>query len=155
MSNDIDRDQWSEASKRSYAYHYRRQHYEDIPYNCRRCRKACVFTGADQKIAFEVKKHYIWQRRTLCGDCHKALVGLRQLHRAMEIKWAARKTELSTDVAFMVAWRNVLLLFPAFGSREGGAMAKRLERLIGQVKGSDPAAQSSGGTGLESSRGDC
>lgn len=34
-------------------------------------------------------------------------------------------------------------------------MAKRLERLIGQVQSSDPVMQSSGLTGLEPSRGAC
>ncbi|ALV07510.1 zinc-ribbon domain containing protein [Roseateles depolymerans] len=138
VNNQIDREQWSESSKRSYVYHYQRQHYEDIPYVCRRCRKACVFTGADQKIAFEIKKQYISQRRTLCGDCHAAFVALRDLHRAMELKWAAQKVALSRDLAFMEAWRNVLVLFPEFGSRIGGNMTKRLAVLIGEVTASTP-----------------
>lgn len=140
MSTEIDRDQWSEASKRSYAYHYQRRYYEDIHYVCRRCGKQSIFTGADQKIAFEVKKHYIWQRRTLCGDCNAGLFALRILHRQLEAKWASQKTELSRDVAFLEAWHKVLESFPEYGSRIGGAMAKRVAGLIDHVKGPRPEA---------------
>ena len=47
--------QWSDESKRSVAFHFRRE-YSDIPYVCWRCKAACVFTAQDQKYAFEIKK---------------------------------------------------------------------------------------------------
>lgn len=138
MSAEIDRDQWSEASKRSYAYHYQRRHYEDIHYVCRRCGRRSVFTAADQKIAFEVKKHYIWQRRTLCGDCNAGLFALRVLHRELEARWASRKAELSGDLEFLEAWQKVLSAFPEYGSRVGGAMGVKVGGLVDLLRGHKP-----------------
>jgi Probable zinc-ribbon domain len=135
MSTEIDRDQWSESSKRSYVYHYQRRFYDDIHYICRRCQSPSVFTAADQKIAFEVKKHYIWQRRTLCGDCNAGLFALRVLHRELETRWASQKVELSGDLEFLEAWHMVLSAFPEYGSRVGGAMGVKVGGLIGLLRG--------------------
>ena len=63
-----DPDQWSEQSKHSVAFHFKRE-YVDIPYTCYRCGAACVFTAQDQKYTFEVKKASIDQRRTFCATC--------------------------------------------------------------------------------------
>lgn len=39
-----DPEQWSEQSKRSVAYVFRKE-YEDMAYNCARCKAACLFTA--------------------------------------------------------------------------------------------------------------
>ena len=73
MNTKIDRERWSEESKRSYAYHYQATSYEDIHYECSKCRAPSVFTAQEQKVSFEEKKNYIWQHRTLCPKCNAEL----------------------------------------------------------------------------------
>ena len=132
MRADVDKEQWSESSKQSYAYQAVKHCYEDIHYVCRKCGKASVFPGEEQKIAFEVKKHYIWQRRVLCPDCNGMLFALRVAHREFEARWAAERRELSRDLIFLRAWQAVLAAFPAYGSRVGGALGKRVAHLIAE-----------------------
>ncbi len=129
MNREIDRDQWSESSKNSYAYYYKRTYYDDIHYVCRKCKHAAVFTGEDQKISYEVKKNYIWQRRTLCAECNAKLYALKIAHKALEARWAKGKSSLSQDQKFLQAWLAVLASFPLYGSRIGGSMEAKIRRL--------------------------
>lgn len=126
----IERDKWSEASKRSYAYYYGRAVYPDIAYICRKCSAKAVFTGEEQKESFEVKKNYIHQRRTLCSPCNAELFRLKKTNSALQERWVKEKTILQRDAAFLTEWLNVLDRFPSFGSRIGGAMQVRLKRLL-------------------------
>lgn len=130
MSTKIEREKWSESSKRSYAYHYGRAAYEDISYVCRKCLLKAVFSGEEQKESYEVKKHYIWQRRTLCGKCNGELYKLKIKNLALQERWAKEKKSLQGDSAFIGEWLAVLEQFPAYGSRIGGAMKERLKKLL-------------------------
>ena len=130
MSNNIEREKWSESSKRSYAYHYGRATYEDISYVCRRCSIGAVFTGEEQKEAYEVKKNYIWQRRTLCSPCNAELYKLKVKNLALQERWIKEKGSLQRDSAFIAEWLAVIDQFPAFGSRIGGSMGERLRKLL-------------------------
>ena len=69
---------WSEDSKRSVAYYFLPRPYRDKAYLCWRCRVPEVFTAADQKYAFEVRKVNISQQRVLCGMCHREWVRLQR-----------------------------------------------------------------------------
>lgn len=136
MSSNIEREKWSESSKRSYAYHYGRVAYEDISYVCRRCSIGAVFTGEEQKEAYEVKKNYIWQRRTLCSPCNAELYRLKVRNMALHERWAKEKARLQRDSAFIAEWLAVIVTlhkFPAFGSRIGGSMGERLRKLLSSV----------------------
>lgn len=124
-----DREQWSESSKRSHAYHYPTTAYEDIAYCCRKCRAMAVFTAAEQKISYEVKKQYIWRRRTLCGPCNGELHRLRALEQAFQARWAKERAELRSDREFVKAWLAVLHAIPAYGQRGRSAMTRLLDRL--------------------------
>ncbi len=130
MSTKIEREKWSGSSKRSYAYRYGRAAYEDISYVCRKCSINAVFTGEEQKEAYEVKKHYIWQRRTLCGQCNGELYKLKIKNLALQERWAKEKSSLQRDSTFICEWLAVLEQFPAYGSRIGGAMKERLKKIL-------------------------
>lgn len=130
MSTKIEREKWSESSKRSYAYHYGRAAYEDISYVCRKCSSAAVFTAEQQKESFEVKKNYIWQRRTLCNSCNAELHRLKLKNQALQERWARERATLQRDPSFMAEWLAIIEQFPAFGSRIGGAMGERLKGLL-------------------------
>jgi hypothetical protein len=133
MSRNIEREKWSESSKRSYAYHYDRTTYTDISYVCCRCSIDAVFTGEQQKKAYEVKKNYIWQRRKLCSPCNAELYKLKTKNLALQERWTKEKTSLQRDPAFIAEWLAVIDQFPAFGSRIGSSMGKRLKKLQASV----------------------
>lgn len=133
ISPKIERENWSPSSKQSYIYHCYHTTYEDIPYVCRKCASEAVFTKAAQKQSFEVKKHYIWQTRTLCGACNAALYRLKVKNLALHTQWSQDKKNLQRDPIFMGEWLLVLEQFASFGSRMGGSMPDRLKRLLASI----------------------
>ena len=103
-----DPSQWNEKSQRSVAFGWTTD-YEDIEYTCWRCRKAAVFSAADQKYTFEVKKAPIDQRRSLCPDCWKALLAIDKDIEGCQANWASSKVTLSKDKAFLSRWLQLLV----------------------------------------------
>lgn len=83
---------WSDSSKRSYSYAAFPPFYEDLPYNCWHCGKASIFSASDQKVAFEEKKAYIWQRRMLCRECWSDEQKIASTIRACQTKWNESKS---------------------------------------------------------------
>ena len=130
MSTKIDRERWSEESKRSYAFHYQATSYEDIHYQCSKCRAASVFTAHEQKISFEEKKNYIWQHRTLCPKCNGELFRLRQRERACQTRWGVERKVLARNAEFMRDWLAVLQAIPQYSPRYRNSMSQRLETLL-------------------------
>lgn len=103
-----DPEQWSEQSKQSYAYFYKRT-YEDKPYQCRHCQAASIFTAQDQKYTFEIKKASIDQGRILCQACWLASHHVRRSLRECEQQWTASKVMLQRDVKFLAGWLGFLV----------------------------------------------
>jgi hypothetical protein len=133
MNCKIEREKWSESSKRSYAYYCVGTDYEDIFYICKKCSVKAVFTGEQQKESYEVKKNYIWQRRMLCGSSNAELYKLKVKNLAFQTCWTREKATLQKDIQFMAEWLAVIKAFPIYGSRIGGAMEQRLEKLLASV----------------------
>jgi Probable zinc-ribbon domain len=130
MNTKIDRERWSEASKRSYAYHYQVTHYEDIHYTCSKCGSASVFAAKEQKESFEEKKNYVWQRRTLCPSCNAELFRLRQRERSLQARWSAERGGLASDLVFLREWLAVLQTIPRYSPRYRNSMSQRLVILL-------------------------
>jgi hypothetical protein len=108
-----DPDQWSEQSKHSVAFHFKRE-YVDIPYTCYRCGAACVFTAQDQKYTFEVKKASIDQRRTFCATCWSESHRLRAALSEYDLRWAAEKSDLRSNKEFLSEWLDLLTRWKEF-----------------------------------------
>ena len=106
---------WSESSKRSVAYLFPPRPYRDKAYTCWRCGAADVFTAAEQKCAFEVRKANISQARALCRACHSEFARLKREARACESGWHARRAECSRDPAFLRRWLAALESLPSYG----------------------------------------
>ena len=85
--------QWSEASRQSIAGIFRKE-YRDIEYRCKKCRVIAVFSALRQKHAFEVKKTYIEQTRTLCEACYDESNRVADEIGACEARWAQSKNLL-------------------------------------------------------------
>jgi len=101
-------DQWSEKSKQSVAFGFRRE-YRDEPYNCWHCKAASLFTAQEQKYTFEVQKASINQSRILCEVCWQESNRIRAALRTCEEAWTLSKVELKTDEAFLGRWLQLLL----------------------------------------------
>jgi Probable zinc-ribbon domain len=102
-----DPSKWSEKSQHSVSFNWVKE-YTDIAYNCWRCKSAAVFTAADQKYTYEVKKAPIDQRRILCTECWKALIEIDRNIKQCEQQWAESKNLLRTNAAFLINWLNLL-----------------------------------------------
>lgn len=133
----MDATQWSEESKRSYLYcghsYSQSDRYGDIHYSCIRCASPAVFTAADQKRSFEVKKNYIWQRRDLCPACHAQWVQLKAKDRACQARWTAERLTLKHDASFMGDWLQVLEALPSYDRRKHSSMRTHLRKLLAQA----------------------
>jgi hypothetical protein len=105
--------QWSEKSKQSVAFHFKRS-YTDIEYKCWRCKAECVFTAQDQKYTFEAKKASVDQRRSLCAECwsqsHRVRAELEDCAR----QWEGGKAELQRNRAFLARWLELLVLLEEY-----------------------------------------
>jgi Probable zinc-ribbon domain len=121
---------WSEASKQSVAYEFSRETYRDKAYLCWRCGARDVFTAADQKHAFEVRKVNITQERVLCGACHRERVRLDREARVCRRRWAAEGPTLLRDPEFLHHWLAVLEALPGYGGATDEANIAMLRRLV-------------------------
>ena len=132
MKAPVDKEKWSESSKRSYAYESTGipgEFYDDIAYKCIKCSAPSVFTGVEQKVAFEVKKDYVWKRRTLCNPCFRRLQELKKNDQGFLKRWELEKDVLSKDYGFLCEWLSILEEVPSFGKRKNESMINMLRRL--------------------------
>ncbi|MFQ6313016.1 zinc-ribbon domain containing protein [Lysobacter capsici] len=98
---------------------------------CRRCDNEFVFTAAQQRQAFEVRKAYIWQQRTLCEKCWQQRLALTGELRQPQSRWRAQRASLKNDIAALRRWRELLQQLPGYGCRQDVAQIAMLERLLG------------------------
>jgi Probable zinc-ribbon domain len=99
--------QWSEKSQRTLSADFIKE-YTSYRYDCWRCRASSIFTAADQKYTYEVKKAPIDQRRILCGDCWK---NSQRIGAALEVcrqQWAQSKASLKSSKLFLSGWLALL-----------------------------------------------
>lgn len=121
---------WSTQSRRSLAAEFAGTHYQDQPARCRRCDGEFVFTAAQQRQAFEVRKAYIWQQRTLCAACWQQRLALTGELRRLQRQWRAQRASLKRDIAALRRWRELLRQLPFYGCRQDVAQIAMLERLL-------------------------
>ncbi|NHZ90704.1 hypothetical protein F2P45_16990 [Massilia sp. CCM 8733] len=132
--------QWSEKSQGSVAATFR-THYTDCAYRCRNCRKDALFSAAEQKNVYEVKKTHIDVRRVLCEACWRDSHAVAQKIAACEARWAESKQLLSRDAAFLSAWSGLLLEHQHYGARENIAAKNMLRKLLDRVVGADAKSE--------------
>ncbi len=99
--------QWSESSQKTLSAVFIKE-YRDKPYQCWRCRVEAVFSAADQKYTYEVRKANIDQQRILCGACWRRSLEIARELNTCQISWAAAKAKLRTESAFLVRWLKLL-----------------------------------------------
>jgi hypothetical protein len=89
-----------------------------------------VFTAADQKLAFEVRKVNISPARILCGACYQERVGLEREARECRRRWATERPERLRDPEFLRRWLIVLEALPRYAGAKDEANIVTLRRLV-------------------------
>jgi hypothetical protein len=125
---------WSADSKKSVDYLFPPEPYIDKAYQCRRlaCRTLDVFTAAEQKHTFEVRKANISQQRLLCRVCHRVWVSLDRESRACRERWATERHALRFDLEFLRRWLVVLEKLPEYGGAMDESNIVMLRRLLAE-----------------------
>lgn len=102
-----DPSQWSESSQRSVAAGWTTE-YTARRCTCWHCRAEAVFTAADQRYTYEVKKAPIDQQRILCEGCWRRLNAIDDELAGYSQAWTASKAELRADRSFLERWAALL-----------------------------------------------
>jgi hypothetical protein len=130
LSVEMNKEKWSESSKRSYAYSQSTEtHYEDFSYFCVKCKRHSVFTAKDQKIEHEENKRFIWHKKTLCFNCQFQIDVLRDKDEQFQKNWAMNKKILKSDRQFLCDWLAILEDIPTYGKRSHRDLIATLRRL--------------------------
>lgn len=107
----VQRDQWSEQSRRSYTW---LKFYQDIQYDCRICGIRAVFSALEQQHYYEVRKAHICTRRELCPPCFNFSRATARGIRSCERAWKEDRRHLRHDTAFLSNWLDLMKQFKRF-----------------------------------------
>ena len=126
----LNRDNWSEASKRSTLYDLAPAQYLDSHYDCGHCKHVTIFSAEAQRQTFEVRKAYIRQGRLLCEAC---MTECRQLqHQAAQFasRWKAPASRAAFDRSSLEQWLQLLEVLPSYGARRNLGQITALLRAL-------------------------
>jgi Probable zinc-ribbon domain len=124
---------WSKKSQQSLAVDFIKE-YKSLQYTCWRCKAPSVFTAADQKYTYEVRKASIDQRRVLCGDCWKHSLRIVNGIDSCRQQWATSKASLKDDKAFLAGWLALLKEREEYVPyRPNTAIKNMLRKLLGDA----------------------
>jgi Probable zinc-ribbon domain len=127
----VDRDQWSESSRRSLDYEFAPPYYEDKPFICRACGGNAVFTAEQQRHEYEVKKAFTWQQHVLCHPCFVKRHEPSAENDAFLRRWTQEKARVKEDALAVRRWIEVLEQLPQCGARQDAARLRMLRKLLG------------------------
>jgi DNA-directed RNA polymerase subunit RPC12/RpoP len=124
-----DPSKWSAKSRLSLSVHYVKE-YTDHQYVCWRCKRNAVFSAADQKYTFEVKKAPIDQRRIHCTECWRRLLEIDRDIKLCQQQWAESKKSLRVNAGFLTHWLSLLVLREEFVPYRPDSAAQRMLRKL-------------------------
>lgn len=131
MPIEMNKEKWSESSKRSYAYNRSTEtNYEDFEYFCMKCKCHSVFSADDQKIEYEERQRFIWHKKTLCANCQGQIDVLREKGKQLQERWNMNKNILRSDRQFLSNWLLVLEDIPKYGKKSHRDLIATLRKLI-------------------------
>lgn len=129
-----DPEHWSAESQRSVAYWFRPpEPYRDKAYRCWRCDRPSVFSAADQRYTFEVRKARIDQQRVLCPGCHRQRCRLERVAGECRRRWSADRASLRRDREFLLLWLAAVEALPRYQARPDTAHLRMLRRLAAEA----------------------
>ena len=128
MKIQLNKNEYSEESKRSVGYSYLGKFYADIEYDCWKCKKREVFSAEDQKYTYEVKKLYMWARRVLCKKCWQEERLLKNQLQDIEKQYCTDKEVKLNDEAFLRNWLKLLEEYPTYGKKGNNSRMKFIKK---------------------------
>jgi hypothetical protein len=126
----VDASQWSRAGQRRLGYLSPPRYYEDRVFACRSCQCESVFTAAQQKHEFEVKKAHPLRQHVLCQSCLLRKREIQEINARYLACWNESTEHFAKDVTSMLLWLAALQELPTFGARRDSARIRMLQRLI-------------------------
>ncbi|MCQ8876884.1 zinc-ribbon domain containing protein [Pseudoalteromonas shioyasakiensis] len=131
----LNKNAYSQQSKRSVGHEFLAAYYEDIKYVCIKCNSEAVFLAQDQKQAYEVRKEYMWAERKLCNSCWKQMRAIKAKLVSVELEYCANKAERLLNEAFLTQWLDLLVLYPQFGKKANPARVEFVKKhLMSQAR---------------------
>ena len=124
-----DTSQWSKSSQQSVAVDFTTE-YVDERYECWHCKASCTFTAQDQKYTYEVRKANVNQSRRLCESCWRESLRISKTLTLQQNAWAASKTTLKADKAFLSSWLQLLELQESYVSYRGDVARRNMLRKL-------------------------
>ena len=113
----LNRNEYSQESKRSVGHEFLAAYYEDIKYVCIKCNSEAVFLAEEQKQAYEVRKEYMWIERKLCYICWKQMRAIKAELYRVEREYCENKPKALSNKEFLTQWLDILELYPKFGKK--------------------------------------
>ncbi len=127
----LNKEAYSDSSKRSVGFEFLGEFYRDIHYQCKRCAKSEIFTAEDQKYTYEIKKKYMWQQRFLCNKCHAEMVTIKSELQKMEKYYCNNKEQSLKDREFLLKWLRLLKKYPTYWKKSNSSRVKFIEKALG------------------------
>lgn len=127
----IDRSSWSRSSQRSSGGHYDQaaMHYEGVALRCRACSVGFTFMPEQQRLAYEVKKKFVWWQPSLCASCEEHLEALKARDGELQARWNTSREILAVDRQFLEEWAGVAEGMARHGKPNGSLKQMLLKRM--------------------------
>jgi len=126
----VNKELWSEESRRGLDYAFAPEFYEDKPFACRACGSKSVFTAEQQKYTYEVKKAFTWEQHVLCPVCFQERNELSAELSGLLEAWSQNKRAVVKNLYTVRRWKEVLELLPTYGVRKDTARIRMLSKLL-------------------------
>ena len=117
----INKDAYSDSSKKSYGFECLGDYYEDTKYRCKKCYKQDVFTAEEKKKTFEVKKAYMWQQRFLCNLCYQEMSSIKKELVEIDNDYLENKVAVMGNEELLNKWLYLLTEYPKYRQKENTA----------------------------------
>lgn len=127
----LNKDAYSESSKRSEGFWFLGDTYEDIRYQCKKCTKSTIFSAEEQKETYEVKKRYMWQQRTLCNDCYKEMLQIKTELQDIEEYYCSNKQECLQNRDLLLKWLRLLNEYPTYWQKGNPSRVVFVKKVLG------------------------
>jgi len=126
----IDKENYSDSSKRSVGHEFLEEYYSDVKYKCIKCKRHAVFTAQEQKEAYEVRKEYMWSIRVLCNTCWKERHSIKKELDEKESIYLQSKESAIKDKLFLKEWLTLLQEYPKYGKSENSARIRFINKAL-------------------------
>jgi hypothetical protein len=137
MQVKIDREKWSESSRRSAEYtgQFKSEefYFESIGYRCKKCFCNHSFSPEQQKTAYEIDKKIIHYVPAHCPECKEKHWALSNLVKNYQISWNENRETLKHDEIFIKKWLEAVKEKNSFKIRADNNREKMLTKLLREL----------------------